>query len=56
VIEVRPGIRFGGQSFTWTLDKTLDHPGVDIGQIAPVGLAVQDVRIYCAPDQYERGG
>jgi len=69
VIEVRPGTRYvnvtsgetvlfkvGGQSFTWTFDKTLDHPSFDLGQIAPAGVAVQDVRIYCAPDQYERAG
>jgi len=67
VIEVRPGTRYvnvtsgetvlfkvGGQSFTWTFDKTLDHPSFDLGQIAPAGLAVQNVRIYCAPDEYER--
>jgi len=69
VIDVRPGtrhvnvtsgetvlFRVGDKSFTWTFDPTLDHPSFDLGQIAPAGVAAQGVRIYCAPDQYERAG
>lgn len=66
-IEVGPGTRHvnvtsgetvlfkvGDRSFTWTFDATLDHPSFELSQIAPEGLAVQRVRIYCAPDPYER--
>jgi Heavy-metal resistance protein CzcE len=69
VIEVGAGTRYvnvksgetvlfkvGGKSFTWTFDETLSHPSFDLAAIAPEGIAVPGVRIYCAPTEYERAG
>lgn len=69
VIDVKPGTRYvnvksgetvlfkvANKSFVWTFDATLDHPSFDLAQIAPEGISVQGVRIYCAPTEYERAG
>lgn len=46
--------KVGNRAFAWTFEPTLAHPSFDISEIAPHGVAVRGVRIYCAPDQYER--
>lgn len=57
-VNVRSGetVRFevGGQSFVRTFEPTVNHPSFELSEIAPAGLDVQGVRVYCSPDQYER--
>lgn len=69
VIEVRPGMKHvnvqdgetvlfkaGAKSFAWTFEPTLLHTPFDLTQIAPAGIDVQGIQVYCDPTPYERAG
>lgn len=69
VIEIAPGtkavnvqdgetvlFKVGGQSFAWTFEPTLRHTTFGLAEIAPAGVDVQGVQVYCQPTPYERAG
>lgn len=57
-VNVRTGetvlFKVGGQSFVRTFEPTVNHPSFELSEIAPAGLDLQGVRVYCSPDPYER--
>lgn len=68
-IELRPGTRYvnvtagetvrfkvGTKLFVCKFDDTLRHSNFDFSKIAPRGIDVKGVRVYCQPTLYERAG
>jgi hypothetical protein len=69
VIEIAPGMKAvnvrdgetvlfkaGGESFAWTFEPTLLHASFGLADIAPAGMDVRGVQVYCEPTPYERAG
>jgi hypothetical protein len=59
-VNVRDGetvlFKVGSASFAWTFEPTLRHTSFGLGEIAPQGVDVRGVQVYCEPTPYERAG